>query len=252
MQSEPGNEMYRIVTGSVRMSVLRRDGREVLYLVLEPGDCFGIDSLLDGAPRPHTAIASGSVELQVLRRDMYERIRCHHASVSDGMIHLISRHVRLLSEYFVSATLDELSCRVAQRLLQAHEQSTNSVGRAVGPTVRLTQGEIALMVGATRQSVNKVLKSFQDEGFISIEYGRVQVLDIARLRSATLALARPDRDEFQMEDAQEAAQSDPSQDDYPMPRVSLVSRGICVRTPPQGPGSVEADATPGLTTTRYR
>lgn len=187
MQSEPGNEMYRIVSGSVRMSVLRHDGREVLYLVLEPGDCFGVSSLLDGAPRSHTTNANGAVELQVLRRDACERLRCLHASFGDALIHLISHHMRLLSQYFVSSILDELPCRVAQRLLQAHELSLIS-GHGIRPTVRLSQGEIALMVGASRQSVNRVLQKFQDDGLISIEYGRLRVRDIERLRSATATI----------------------------------------------------------------
>jgi CRP/FNR family transcriptional regulator, cyclic AMP receptor protein len=183
-QSEPGNEMYRIVSGSVRMSVLRHDGREALYLVLEPGDCFGICSLIDGAPRSYTTRAHGDVELQVLRRDACERLRSQHASFGEGLIRLMSRHMRLLSEYFVSSTLDEISCRVAQRLLKAQKPSVIS-GHGIRLTVRLSQSEIAHMVGASRQAVNKVLQRFQDDGLISIEYGSVQVHDVDRLQSAT-------------------------------------------------------------------
>lgn len=180
-QAEPGNEMYRIVRGSVRLSVLRSDGREALYQVLQPGDCFGATSLLDGAPRCHTTNANGEVELQLLRRDAYERLRSQHPSFSDGLVRLISRHVRLLSEYLASYTLDDLPCRVAQRLLKAPK---SSVIRADGirPTVHLSQGELALMVGVSRQTVNKILKKFQSDGLICIEYGRVQILDIDGLR----------------------------------------------------------------------
>jgi CRP/FNR family transcriptional regulator, cyclic AMP receptor protein len=183
-QSEPANEMYRIVSGSVRMSVLRHDGREVLYLVLEAGDCFGVCSMLDRAPRHHTTTASGDVEVQILRREACERVRSQHGSFGDGLIRLVSGHTRLLSEYFVSSTLDELPCRVAQRLLKAQKPNMIS-GRGIRLTVRLCQGELALMVGASRQAVNRVLQKFQEDGLISIEYGRVQVHDVDRLRSAT-------------------------------------------------------------------
>ena len=57
--------MSRILSGSVRMSALRHDGREALYLIFEPGDCFGTSSLVDGDPRPQTPSARGEVELQV-------------------------------------------------------------------------------------------------------------------------------------------------------------------------------------------
>jgi len=176
--------MYRIVSGSVRMSVLRYDGREALHSVLEPGDCFGICSMLDGAPRHHTTRADGDVELQALRRDACERLRSQHAIFGDSLILHMSRHMRLLSDYFVSSTVDELSCRVALRLLKAQKPSPIR-GNKIRLTVSLSQSEIALMVGASRQAVNKVLQKFQDDGIISIEYGSVQVLDVNRLRSVT-------------------------------------------------------------------
>lgn len=182
-QSEPGGEIYRIVSGSVRMSILCQDGREALYLVLVAGDCFGICSLLDGSPRHHTTRASGDVEVQVLRRDACERLRFQHASFAAGLIGLMMRHVRLLSEYLASATFDPLSRRVALRLLRARKYRARS-GDRVRLTVRISQSEIALMVRASRQAVSKVLQKYQEEGLISIEYGRIHIRDIERLRSA--------------------------------------------------------------------
>jgi CRP-like cAMP-binding protein len=139
--------------------------------------------MLDEAPRHHTTSANGDVDIQVLRRDACERLRSQHSSFSDGLFRHMSRHTRLLSDYFVSSTLDELSCRVALRLLKAQKSSVIS-GHGIRLTVHLSQAEIALMVGASRQAVNKVLQKFQDEGLISIEYGCVQVLDVERLQAA--------------------------------------------------------------------
>ena len=186
-QSESGDEMYRIVSGYVRMSVLRHDGREALHSLLEPGSCFGICSMLDGAPRHHTTTADGDVELQILPRDACERLRAEHPSFGEGLIRHMSRHTRLLCEYFASSTLDELPCRVALRLLKAH--TTAVTGNKVCRIVRLSQSEIALMVGASRQAVNRVLQRFQDDGIISIDYGSVHVHDIDRLRSVVSAAA---------------------------------------------------------------
>lgn len=188
-QGEPGNEMFRIVSGSVRMSFLRLDGREALYLILGPGDCFGMRSLVDAAPRSLTTSAQSDVELQVLRRDAFERLRSQHPAVGDGLLQLISLHVRLLCEYFASSTLDDLPRRVAQRLLAQRllEVKKPNVTDASGMqlTVRLSQSEIALMVGASRQAVNKVLQKLQSDGLISIEYGSVQIHDVDRLQSIT-------------------------------------------------------------------
>jgi len=184
-QSEPGEAMYRIVSGYVRMSVMRDDGREALHSLLEPGGCFGICSMLDGAQRHHTTTAHGDVEVQVLRRDACEQLRAEHASFGEGLIRHMSRHTRLLCEYFASSTLDELPRRVALRLLIAHSKVIT--GNKTRLIVRLSQSEIALMVGASRQAVNKVLQRFQDEGLISLEYGSVHLHDIERLQSVTSA-----------------------------------------------------------------
>jgi CRP/FNR family transcriptional regulator, cyclic AMP receptor protein len=185
-QSEPGNEMYRILSGSVRMSVLRTDGREALHSLLEPGSCFGICSMLDGAPRHHTTTAVGDVEVQMLRRDICERLRSEHASLGESLIRHMSRHTRLLCEYFASSTLDELPCRIALRLLKAYTKVMTE--DEVRHIVRLSQSELALMVGASRQAVNKVLQRFQDDGLVSLDYGSVRLRDIDRLRSVTAAV----------------------------------------------------------------
>jgi len=185
-QRETGDDMFRIVSGYVRMSVIRHDGREALHSLLEPGSCFGICSMLDGAPRHHTTTAGGDVELQILRRDACGRLRSEHPSFGEGLVRHMARHTRLLCEYFASSTLDELPCRVALRLLKAH--TTVITGNKVCRVVRLSQSEIALMVGASRQAVNKVLQKFQDDDLISIEYGSVRVRDIARLKSVISAM----------------------------------------------------------------
>lgn len=181
-QSEPGNEMYRIVSGSVRMAAIRH-GREALYMVLQPGDCFGVHSLVDGAPRSHTATARGGAQLQVLRSDAFQRLRENHPSFGDAIVRVISRHARLLSEYLASSTVDELSRRVAQRLLWTRTLAASS-GARTGLITRLSQSDLALMVGASRQAVNKVLRRFQEDGLISIHYKSIEVHDIDRLQCA--------------------------------------------------------------------
>lgn len=184
-QSEPGDEMYRILSGSVRMSVSRDDGREALHSLLEPGSCFGICSMLDGAPRHHTTTADGNIEVQMLRHDACQRLRSEHPSFCEGLVRHMARHTRLLCEYFASSTLDELPCRVALRLLKTYTKVIK--GNQICLVVPLSQSEIACMVGASRQAVNKVLQRFRDDGLISIEYGSLHVHDIDRLRSAISA-----------------------------------------------------------------
>lgn len=187
-QGERGNELYRLVSGCVRMSSLRASGHEAVYLMLGPGDCFGACSLIDGAPRSQSTRAQGDVVLQILRRDAFERLRSDYPVIDEAMIRYMSRHLRLLASNLASSMLDDLPCRLAQRLLDASRSFDGAAVRRTGAALRLSQTEIAQMVGASRQSVNKVLRRFQLAGLVAIEYGSVRVLDIDRLRRISVNL----------------------------------------------------------------
>jgi CRP-like cAMP-binding protein len=181
-QSEPGQEMYRIVHGTVRLSVMQKDGRELLYQLFEPGDCFGTSSLVDGEPRPQTAEARDAVTLQVFDRDSMRRLRSAHPSVNDALLRLLSRHMRLLSDYFAGSMFDELACRLAQRLVDTVGSFGIAVEGGLMLSTPLSQSELALMVGTSRQSVNRTLHDFRQAGLIETANGRLMITDLDRLR----------------------------------------------------------------------
>ena len=150
-------------------------------MVLSPGDCFGLCSLTNGGARSQTTIAKGDVALQMLHRNTVEYLQSHHQSFNIGLIKLMYAYMRQLSEYFASATVDHLACRIAKRLLHAPRSSAMGSSQT-RDNVQLSQGDIALMVGASRQAVNRVLQRFQKNGLIAIHYGGVQIFDIDRLQ----------------------------------------------------------------------
>jgi len=181
-QGDAGEEMFRLVSGSVRLSVARADGRELLYLLFKPGDCFGTSSCVDREPRPQTAEAASAVDVQVLSRAAFDRLRHDYREFDDALLRLMTRHMRLLSGFFADAHLTTLSARIASRIV-ANSRSFGVPGEAgTGFSVHLSQSDFALMVGASRQSVNKVLQRFQEDGLIVIEYGALVVRDLDRLQ----------------------------------------------------------------------
>lgn len=181
-QGEPGGEMFRIRRGLVRLSVMQRDGRELLYQLFEPGDCFGTSSVVDGEPRPQTAEAFEDVELEVYDREALDRLRRMHPSLNDAMLRLLSRHMRLLSDYFAGFAFDELSCRLAQRIVEAVETFGVPVAGGHGFSRAITQTELAQMAGGTRQSVNRVLRDFRQAALVETRAGRLVILDLPELR----------------------------------------------------------------------
>ena len=84
--------------------------------------------------------------------------------------------MRLLSAYVLDATLEDLLHRLARRLLQVARPGEDAV-----PAVRLSQAELSLMLGVSRQTINKLLKQFEDEGLVELRYGAVRLSDLPGL-----------------------------------------------------------------------
>lgn len=183
LQGDPGEEMFRLISGSVRMSSSRSDGREITFVLFEPGDCFGDSSMVDDGPRPQTAEARTDVVLDVIDMPSFKRLRERHRRFDDALLKLLASQMRTLSLHFVEVNLDDLDARVARRILGAIRSfGTAAADGGTRLTLRLPQADIAHMVGASRQSVNKVLQRFRKDGLISIEYGNIVVHDADGIR----------------------------------------------------------------------
>lgn len=181
-QGDAGDEMFRIVSGVVRLSVMQRDGRELLYQLFQPGDSFGTSTIVDDEPRPQTAEAYEDVELEVWSRRTLDELRRVHPSLNDALLRLLSRHMRLLSDYFAGFAFDELSCRLAQRIVDAIDMFGVPVAGGHAFSRSINQGELALMVGGTRQSVNRVLRDFKREGLVTTRGNALIVTDLPAMR----------------------------------------------------------------------
>ena len=181
IQGDAGTEMYRIERGSVRLSVLRRDGREIVLLFSQPGDCFGDSSLVDGGPRPQTAQAITDVELSVLGAAAFRELRRTSPGFDDAMLRLLATQMRAATAQYADSSLDSLRSRVVARILLSARSFGTAAEDGVRLTLRLSQAELAMMVGASRQHVNKVLKRIEADGLIVIEYGNILVRDPGRL-----------------------------------------------------------------------
>jgi len=176
-QGDIGTEMYRIVSGLVRLSFLHPDGRELVFNTFEPGDCFGMIALIDGEPLLHTAEAHGQVRLQVVSSAAFAALRSKHRALDEAMLRLVSRLMRALSTYVLDATLNDLPIGLARRLLEVARP-----GDDLQPVIHLPQAELARLFGVSRQTINKLLKQFEDEGLVRLIYGSVILQDIAGLQ----------------------------------------------------------------------
>ena len=167
--------LYQVVRGRVRISAVSGAGRELVLTILEPGSWFGEISLLDGLPRTHDAHAVGDTELLLVPRDRFDALLARRPALLAHVVRLLCRRLRLVLAALEDAALLPLPARLAKRLLGA------PAGDPAAPGLALPQGELARLLGTSRQSVSKILKAWERRGWVGVAYGKVTVVDAEAL-----------------------------------------------------------------------
>jgi CRP-like cAMP-binding protein len=179
----PGSgAFYGVVSGGIKASSLREDGKEAILVVLESGNWFGELSLIDRQPRTHDATAIGEVEVLALPRAAFDRLMLRPAFAL-GVCRMLAGRVRSLYGMVEDATLRSTRARVARRLLLlARGDATQARdSRAVVP---VSQEALAMMLGVSRQTLSKELQGLVRAGAVSLGYGKIAIVSVDRLRDA--------------------------------------------------------------------
>ncbi len=174
---DAGCAMYRILKGTVRLSLMRPDGYQMIYALFGPGECIAASSLIDNRPLPQTAEALDDVQLQVVSVAAFARLREAHRSFDNALLHLFAHRLRTLSVQVGTARLADLSIQIVLRLLEMAKLDLH--GRLM---VKVTHAELAMFVGVSRQSVHRVLKTLIAEGLIVLHYGAIELRDLEGLK----------------------------------------------------------------------
>ena len=172
-KGDPGNQLYGILSGSLKVMVIGSDGKDVIFTLMGPGEIIGEIALLDMEERSASAVAVETTELLTLHRRELIPFLEGHPRAAIGLASVLAAMVRRLSERAEDHQTMPLAGRIAKRLLSLAEQHGKRpiVG---GPVeVRLPQQDLADLVGTTRESVNKQLRIWSEAGVIEIGRGRV-------------------------------------------------------------------------------
>jgi CRP/FNR family transcriptional regulator len=175
-QGDRATHLYRILSGEVRLTNVQRDGSECLYALLVAGDCFGEGSLIDDTPRLHTAQARGAVRLEVLSHADLARLRRCHPAMEEALMRLLARHMRMANRFLSESRMTDLKVRVAHRLHAIAGRLATD-----GGYIGVSQSELAMMLGISRQSINQALSRLRTDGLISTSYSRIRLLEPAAL-----------------------------------------------------------------------
>jgi CRP-like cAMP-binding protein len=180
-KGDPGDGLFAILNGQIKISTLSESGKEVILNILGPGEILGEIALLDGKERTANAHAIETCELLVLPRPDFMRFLERHPQVALGLLEILCARLRWVSESYEDVVFKRLPNRFAKKLVLLVEHFGEACEDGMKITLQLPQQELASMVGATRESVNKQMRLWEDAGLIAYQHGRITVLDQARL-----------------------------------------------------------------------
>jgi CRP-like cAMP-binding protein len=171
-QDDPGDSLFVLRAGRVKVVLIGEDGREVILGVLEPGAHFGELALIDDQPRSAHVIAMEDAQLLVLRREDFKRRVEANPTVAWALLTELSRRLRRADVKIGGLVLLDVPGRIARLLLDlADETGSDQIEKP------LTHQTIAQMIGASRETVSRAMKEFQDAGLIRVERRRISIGD---------------------------------------------------------------------------
>lgn len=179
-QGDPGDRLYVVLHGLVKVVFTSERGDEIVLRTLGDAEVFGELALLDGSPRSASVVAVESTLLFMLLRERLLELMQQHPRLADEFLRMLGQLVRRLTEQAGDLVFLDLPGRLAKLLLQLIGQH-GAAGSAVLDR-RLTQSDLAAMIGASRPAVNRALQSLAARGYLTVQGQAITLRDIEGLR----------------------------------------------------------------------
>ena len=177
LKGDPGLGLYLIHSGRAKICVVDREGKELIFTFLVKGDLLGELAIFDGKPRSATAIAMEDTDTLYLdRQDLLEFLGTSPQACMD-IINMLCQRLRRLSGQLEEISFLDVAGRIAKNLMAMAKIDTQVKESPERVTCSITQEELARVIGASREMVNKILNSFVDMQLISIARKKLIILN---------------------------------------------------------------------------
>jgi CRP-like cAMP-binding protein len=180
-EGDLGDRLYVVVSGKVKLRRTSADGRENVLAIIGPGEMFGELSIFDPGPRSSTAVAIIDVSLLELGQAEVRAWLVDRPEVAESLLHQLAQRLRHASEQMADLVFTDVPGRVAKALLDLSRRFGRQDGENIRVDHDLTQEELAQLVGASRETVNKALADFAARGWIRLDARSVILIDVERL-----------------------------------------------------------------------
>jgi CRP/FNR family transcriptional regulator/CRP/FNR family cyclic AMP-dependent transcriptional regulator len=176
LAEEEGDALFIIADGQVKVSIVSEDGREVILSLLGEGAVFGELSLLDGKPRSANVVATQDTKLYMVRRADFLRLIYKVPQIAVGLLAELAARLRKTDRKIEGLALLDVTSRISETLLQLADEQGSETKFGVSLEERPTHQQLASMSGTTRETVSRVLKRLEGQGYISSEGRSITIL----------------------------------------------------------------------------
>lgn len=181
-EGDAGDRLYVVISGKIKLGRTSVDGRENLLAILGPGQMFGELSFFDPGPRSATATAVTDAKLLSLGHSSLSPVLADHPNVAYAMLNQLAGRLRRTNEVVGDMVFSDVPGRVSKALLDLAERFGRETDEGIHVNHDLTQEELAQLVGASRETVNKALADFASRGWLRLEPRSVTITDLERLQ----------------------------------------------------------------------
>ncbi len=181
-KGSPGQSLIAVLQGSIKISSLSNEGREIIFNIINAGEIFGEIAVLDGEERSADATVMTDCELLVLNRRDFLRLLENRADLCMILLRILCQRVRQTSEQVEDVMFRHLKSRLAKALLHLAESVGLHGLQSTSVELHVSQRELGNMAGGSRESVNKILQNWHRQGLIDLGKASVLIRDTETLR----------------------------------------------------------------------
>ena len=181
-KGDEGTALYIIIKGRMKITVPSNLGDEITLAILSPGNFFGEMALLDSLPRSADATAVEETLLYVLNRSDFLSFLIHNENAVRSILYALSSRLRKTDDFLTEVCFLNISARLARRLLEMSESLIHENKPGSSMELKLTQKDLASLLGTTRETINRELKILRDRGIVSTSRNLITIHNLELLK----------------------------------------------------------------------
>ncbi len=186
-KDDPGTSMMAVMAGSVRVGSVSMEGKEVTLTVIRPGEIFGEIALLDGKARSADAVAIEDTTLLVVERKHFLPFLMRHETLIERVLALMCERLRRTTLHVEEVSLFDVRARLARVLVKLAadygRRKNDSPSAEIRIELKLSQGELGKLVASSRESVNKQIRIWREEGILDTDAGFLVIRNLRALQA---------------------------------------------------------------------